>query len=431
MSQVRVNDLVGPGTTPNLDQPQPVRRESLADPAPTVWELERLALRRLLRAVGDPPMTVVLWDGQEIPPAGGSSLAKLVIRDRRTLWMLVFNPLMEFGEAYASGRLEVEGDLDELLTVVFRCYNDAATRAGSGRRWLKWLAAPRRNTLRRSRDNVQHHYDIGNDFYQLWLDEQLVYTCAYFPQPACTLEEAQAAKMHHVCRKLRLKAGESVIEAGCGWGALALHMARHYGVRVKAFNISREQIAFARQRAQREGLQGQVEFIEDDWRNIRELCDAFVSVGMLEHVGTRNYHELGRTIHRCLGPQGRGLIHTIGQNQPLPLNRWIERRIFPGAYPPTLRECLGLFEPFDFSVLDVENLRPHYAETLRHWLTRYERALPQVQAKFGEKFVRMWRMYLAGSIAAFDSGTLQLFQILFSRAANNQTPWTRADLYAT
>ncbi|HEX5103028.1 MAG TPA: cyclopropane-fatty-acyl-phospholipid synthase family protein [Pirellulaceae bacterium] len=382
-----------------------------------------------MRACGDPPISVVLPDGQELEPAGGESLGRLRIADRKTLWRLAANPLYQFGEAYADGRLEVEGDLGEVLTMIFRRWNAAASGKPVIRPWLRlrWL---RKNSPARSRDNIHHHYDIGNDFYELWLDQQLVYTCAYFPTPEVTLEAAQIAKLDHVCKKLRLEPGEHVVEAGCGWGALALHMARHYGVKVTAFNISREQVAYARQRAEREGLSGRVEFVLDDWRSIRQPCDAFVSVGMLEHVGLSNYQQLGAAIGRCLTPSGRGLIHSIGQNQPMPMNPWIERRIFPGAYPPTLRQCMDVLEPHSFTVLDVENLRLHYALTLRHWLARFELASETVKQRFGEKFVRTWWMYLAGSMAAFESGTLQLFQITFARGDCNRVPWTRAELYA-
>jgi cyclopropane-fatty-acyl-phospholipid synthase len=186
----------------------------------------------------------------------------------------------------------------------------------------------------RSRANIHHHYDIGNDFYELWLDEQLLYTCACFQNPKMTLEEAQIAKMDHVCRKVGLKPGETVIEAGCGWGALALHMARHYCVNVRAFNISSEQIESAQAWSRREGLDHQVEFIEDDWRNIAGRYDAFVSVGMLEHVETENYRQLGGMVSKCLQPHGLALIHTIGRNQPQGMDRWIEHRIFPGSYRP-------------------------------------------------------------------------------------------------
>jgi cyclopropane-fatty-acyl-phospholipid synthase len=235
--------------------------------------------------------------------------------------------------------------------------------------------------------------------------------------------------MDLVCRKLRLRPEESVIEAGCGWGALALHMATRYGVRVRAFNISREQIAWARSRAREMGVEHRVEFIEDDYRNIGGRCDAFVSVGMLEHVGREQYADLGRVIDRTVQPNGRGLLHSIGQDKPSLLNPWIESRIFPGAYPPTLREMLEVLEPWPFSVLDVENLRLHYALTLQHWLRRFEDARERVREMYDERFVRTWRLYLAGSLAAFNTGKLHLFQVVFARARSNDVPWTRAYLY--
>jgi cyclopropane-fatty-acyl-phospholipid synthase len=237
--------------------------------------------------------------------------------------------------------------------------------------------------------------------------------------------------MDYVCRKLDLKPGETVVEAGCGWGSLALHMARHYEVSVRAFNISREQVRYARQRAEDEGLADRVEFVEEDYRNIDERCDAFVSVGMLEHVGLRNYATLGAVIDRCLAPgRGRGLLHFIGRNRLRPLNAWIRKRIFPGAYPPTLRQVMEeILEPWSLSVLDVENLRLHYARTLRHWLHRFEGAADEVRQMFDEPFVRAWRLYLAGSEAAFATGWLQLFQVTFARPDKDDVPWTRADLY--
>ncbi|OGW38896.1 MAG: cyclopropane-fatty-acyl-phospholipid synthase, partial [Nitrospirae bacterium GWD2_57_9] len=289
---------------------------------------------------------------------------------------------------------------------------------------------PRLNSLSGSRENIHDHYDIGNDFYRLWLDDRMQYTCAYFPSPSATLEEAQIAKMDHVCKKLMLKPGETVVEAGCGWGTLALHMAKNYGVKVKAYNISHEQVVNARQQAKALGLDKLVVYIEDDYRNIRGTFDVFVSIGMLEHVGAQYYRELGTVIGRSLKENGRGLIHSIGRNKAEPMNAWLERRIFPGSYSPTLREMMEIFELSGFSIIDVENLRLHYAKTLEHWLGRFEQAKERIGTMFDEKFIRSWRLYLAGSIAAFAVGDLQLFQVVFAHPGKNDLPWTRAHLYA-
>lgn len=391
------------------------------------YGLEVWLLRALLKAIGNPPLQIVLWDGRVVSTVA-APVVRVFIRDRRALYRLCLNPDLQFGELYSAGRLEIEGKLLAFMDLLQKSLPDYAKRGA----WVKLLARLytwRPNTLARARDNIYHHYDIGNDFYRLWLDERMVYTCAYFPDPAITLEAAQIAKLDHVCRKLRLQPGEEVVEAGCGWGALALHMAGHYGVKVKAFNISKEQLAYARQRAQEQGLDGQVEFIEGDYREIEGTCDAFVSVGMLEHVGLQHYFELGQVIDRCLRPHGRGLIHAIGRNRPLPMNAWIEKRIFPGGYPPSLSEMARIFEPWRFSILDVENLRLHYAKTLEHWLERFEKVADQVLRRYDANFVRAWRLYLAGSVSTFRFGELQLFQVVFSRYQNNDIPWTRDFLY--
>jgi cyclopropane-fatty-acyl-phospholipid synthase len=389
---------------------------------------DRWLLMKLDAALGSPQADFAVRNGAHAG-AGGDAVARVTFADRATLLSVLADPAMHFGDAYSDGRVSIDGDLVSLLESVYRAGRRAGRRASLLQRAITAFRRPHINTLSGSRDNIHHHYDIGNEFYALWLGSTMAYTCAYYPTPSASLDAAQVAKMDHVCRKLRLKAGESVVEAGCGWGTLALHMARHYGVKVRAFNISHEQIEFARARVARAGLAGRVEYIEDDYRNISGHYDAFVSVGMLEHVGLRNYPTLGQVAQRCLGGGGRGLIHSIGRNYPARLQPWIEERIFPGAYPPSLGEMARIFEPWDLSILDIENLRLHYAQTLRHWLELYEGASERVRGMFDEKFVRMWRLYLAGSVAAFTTGTLQLFQVVFAPGASNDIPWTRAHLY--
>jgi len=382
--------------------------------------LSQSLLRLAQKLAGDVPVRFA-GDGlaeESLEPA-------IVIRDPQVLRALLLNPEIGFGDAYSKGQIEVEGDFVSLLENLYR-----VPRHWSGRvtgRWLDWIQS---NTPRGSRRNIHHHYDLSNDFYRLWLDRQMVYTCAYFPKADVTLEDAQTAKMDMVCRKVWLRPEETVVEAGCGWGALALHMAGHYGVRVKAFNISHEQIVFARERARREGLSSRVEFIEDDCRNIQGHFDAFVSVGMLEHLGPKNYVEFGRVIRRTIGASGRGLLHFIGRSYPRAFSVWIRKRIFPGAYAPSLQEAMNVLEPQDYGVLHVENLRGHYAKTLEHWLARFEQSYQAVVEKFGPSFARMWRLYLAGSIAAFRVGGLQLFQIVFAGNTCASQPSTWSSLYA-
>ena len=373
--------------------------------------LDRWLATKLAHKFGDAPLEMVLWDGSAHAAGEASEPLRVHFKDRGALRRVVWNPEMSFGDLYSSGRIAVEGDLVHLIDRVY----GTLTKAQRTRKWLRALrqflaAAP---SLHHARRNIHHHYDIGNDFYRLWLDrETMQYTCAYYPDDAATLEQAQIAKMDHVCRKLRLKPGERVIETGCGWGGFAIHMAKHYGAKVRAVNISREQIAHAREWAAREGVAERVEFVLEDYRDVTGKYDVFVSIGMLEHAGRRNYAKFGRLIDRCLEPNGRGLIHSIGRDRRHPLNPWISRRIFPGSYPPTLLDMVGIFEPIGMSVVDVENLRPHYARTVRDWLRRYEESADQIREMFDEAFERAWRLYLCGSVAAFQYGTLQLFQVL-------------------
>jgi cyclopropane-fatty-acyl-phospholipid synthase len=386
--------------------------------------LDRWLVQQLMNRLDPSRVQVVLWDTPET--VQGDVPVTVRVSDRKALLQLVTYPELHFGDLYSAGRITVQGDLLTVLDEAYRYVEGNKTRAV----WLKKgprLAAP---SLPESRKNIHHHYDIGNEFYKLWLDrEALQYTCAYFADPDMTIEQAQQAKMHHVCRKLRLRPDEEVVEAGGGWGGFALFMARNYGVKVKSYNISKEQIAFSRDWAAREGLSNRVEFVEDDFRNTSGRYDAFVSIGMLEHAGVGNYKGLGALMSRVLASHGRGLVHSIGRNRAEKLNPWIDKRIFPGAYPPTLREMMDMFEPNDLSVLDVENIRLHYAETLRAWLERYEENVDAVSSMFDDAFVRAWRLYLAGSIMGFVRGKLQLFQVVFARSGSNEIPWTRAHVY--
>jgi cyclopropane-fatty-acyl-phospholipid synthase len=381
----------------------------------------RWLIGQIRSRLGESAVAVTLWD----EPDSMEAEATVRFNDAGALWQMLLNPQLHFGDLYSAGRITINGDLGTVLDEAYRYVDvhQSKSRLLSSAK----LIAP---DLSESKRNIHHHYDLGNDFYKLWLDRDwMQYTCAYYPEPEMTIEAAQAAKLHHVARKLRLKAGESIVEAGGGWGGLALFMAKNYGVKVRSFNISEEQIKYSREWAEKESLSHLVEFVEDDFRNISGTYDAFVSVGMLEHVGPGNYAEMGRLMSRVLTPEGRGLVHTIGRDQPGRLNEWIDKRIFPGAHPPTLREMMDLFEASGLSVLDIENIRLHYAETLKAWLARYEDSVETVRKSFGEPFVRAWRFYLVGSITAFVRGTLQLFQVVYTRSGMNQIPATREHIY--
>lgn len=407
--------------------------EPVVDSTPPT-DTEKWLLEKLLDLVGRPAVGIELWDGQRLRAPGLERPPDVRVRlhDRGALYRLLYKPTRTFGELYTTGRLTVYGDLVKTLERLYAALAHAEAGSTPGRRLGRRLShrlvtkRAKPNTLEGSRRNIHSHYDLGNEFYELWLDKDYTqYTCAYYPTFDATLEQAQAAKLELVCRKLCLQPGETVVEAGSGWGGLARYLVRHNGVKVRSYNISAEQVAYAKARAKREGLDDAIEYVEDDYRNVTGHYDVFVSVGMLEHVGVDNYPVLGSTIDRCLKDDGRGLVHSIGQDVPRPLNEWIESCIFPGAYPPTLREMMDIFEPERLSVVDVENLRPHYAQTLRHWRERFEANSARVAEMFDDDFVRAWRLYLCGSVAAFTEGQLQLFQVLFRRPGCRTLPATR------
>ena len=410
-----------------LDSNQPKTNEASSEPV----ALDRALIKKLLEYSGNPRIEIRLWDGEKISISNQDPIATMRVNSRIAYSRLMIQRELAFGNGYSDGQIEVEGDLIEFLCEVYR-----AKRQAQGSRSLLRLyefltkKKPRKNTLAGSKSNIHHHYDLGNEFYSLWLDrEAMQYTCAYYPIESMTLEQAQIAKMEHVCRKLMLEPGQTVVEAGCGWGGLARYMAKTYGVKVKSYNISHEQIVYATERARLDGIDDRVEYIEDDYRNIKGSYDVFVSVGMLEHVGRRNYRELGAVVDRCLAKNGRALVHSIGRNSPELMSAWIEKRIFPGAYPPTIREMMDIVEPYNFSVLDIENLRLHYAKTLRHWLERFDSHEQTISKMFDDRFVRAWRLYLSGSIASFLVGALQLFQVTFARESDNSIAMTRENLY--
>ncbi len=336
-----------------------------------------------------------------------------------------------FGEAYMAQELDIKGDLQDVCMLGFRILDGhlKPSLKEKARFLLGYLS--RRNTINGSKRNIQAHYDLGNDFYALWLDHEMQYTCAYFQNPSDTLEKAQLQKLDLVCRKLRLQPGETVIEAGCGWGGLALHAARKYGVKIRSFNISREQIEYARDRARRLGISSdRIEYVEDDYRNIlngRSVYDKFVSIGMLEHVGLENYKDLYKIIETVTRPRGLALVHSISRIAPFLSDPWLEKYIFPGCYIPSLAEMITPVESRSrpLHVVDVENLRYHYALTLDHWHKRFEKNLDLISSKYNESFVRMFRLYLRASAAGFRAGGVLLYQILLSNGYDDSAPLTR------
>lgn len=384
------------------------------------------------------PFRIVLPDGSSASHGREPPALTVYLKTGRAVRDVVMKSSLGFGEAYTRGDIDVEGDLRDLVLLSFELQTGALKGSLVERLRYAFGFFARRNTLSRSKKNISAHYDLANSFFELWLDKEMQYTCAYFHRPTDTLEEAQRQKMELVCRKLRLHPGELVVEAGCGWGGLALHMARNYGVRVKSFNISEEQIAFARERAARLGIGvDQIEYVHDDYRNIPNYvtsCDKFVSICMLEHVGRESYAAFQQLVARALRKQGLAMLQFISRTNPSSIsNPWLEKCVFPGYYNPSLGEIIKPLEAehTQLHLLDVENMRYHYALTLTHWLERLERNADRIRAEWGEGVLRAFRLYLSGGLADFGygAGTL-VYQVLLSHGFDNDAPLTRQHFYA-
>jgi cyclopropane-fatty-acyl-phospholipid synthase len=341
----------------------------------------------------------------------------LRIADARWLARIAGNPSLGLGEAYMEGGLVLEtGDIYELADLIGR---NAKLRplkpAGALERW--WLDRRlQANARRAARRNVAHHYDLSVDFYRRFLDPDLQYSCAYFPHPGASLDEAQAAKKRHLAAKLLLRPGLKVLDIGCGWGGLALSLARATGVEVEGVTLSSEQLATARARAERAGLAGRARFSLTDYRDVTGQYDRIVSVGMFEHVGRPNYQAYFDQLAKLLADDGVALLHSIGRaDGPSFTQPWIAKYIFPGGYIPSLSEVLPHVERAGLIVTDIEILRLHYAETLKAWRGRFQANRAEVAQLYDERFCRMWEFYLAISELAFRYRGHFVFQMQLAK----------------
>jgi cyclopropane-fatty-acyl-phospholipid synthase len=352
-------------------------------------------------------------------PAGSGAEAAMAVRDRRTVRRLLLNPELGFGEAYMEGGLvPLDGStIHDILAVLLANLrgNSNGLLVVSLRRAAARMRRPlgQFNAAGRARRNVAHHYDLNGRLYSLFLDRDRQYSCAYFPEGSEALEEAQAAKKRHIAAKLCLDRPDlSVLDIGCGWGGMGLTLARDYRARVTGITLSMEQLNEARALAEAEGLANRVSFELLDYRAIDRRFDRIVSVGMFEHVGVVHYRAFFDMVARCLEPDGVALLHSIGQwDGPGTNNPWIRKYIFPGAYCPSLSEVTRAIERSRLLTTDVEVLRLHYAETLRHWRRRFAANRDTIASLYDERFCRMFEFYLSSCELGFLCGSLTVFQI--------------------
>ena len=336
---------------------------------------------------------------------------------------LLTSTSLALGEAYMKGNLEVEGDLFEALD----SFLGQMDRFSTDRSKLKKLMFTSQSKKNQEKE-VTSHYDIGNDFYSLWLDETMSYSCGYFKHETDTLYEAQCNKVERILEKLCLKKDMTLLDIGCGWGYLLIRAAKEYGVKGLGITLSHEQQKEFEERIEKEGLTGQIEVARMDYRELEKSgrqFDRVVSVGMLEHVGRANYELFVKNVDSVLKPGGLLLLHYISALKEYPGDPWIKKYIFPGGMVPSLREIIHLFGDSRFYTLDVESLRRHYYKTLRCWEQNFSGHRQEVEEKMGTEFARMWELYLSSCAATFHNGIIDLHQILVSKGVNNELPMTR------
>ena len=377
------------------------------------------ALRKIVTA-GRLNLTDAVGRTHEFIGAGEGPEVGVRLHDPILHWKLVSNPWLCVGEAYMDGTLTIEdGTLGDLLE--FCCMNVAAAEDNPAFKATQWLGLKARwlqqhNPVGRAQENVAHHYDLSSRLYDLFLDADRQYSCAYFAGPNDDLETAQTDKKRHLAAKLLLEPGHKVLDIGSGWGGLALYLAEIADVEVTGVTLSKEQCRVARRRAEEKGLSHRVKFLLQDYRHLTEEYDRIVSVGMFEHVGAKHFREFFSKTRELLKPDGVAVVHSIGRMEPPGnTNAWLRKYIFPGGYTPAMSEALAAIEREKLCVTDIEVLRLHYARTLTQWHEKFQDNRDQVAHLYDERFCRMWEFYLKGCEMAFKYWNQMVFQMQFAR----------------
>lgn len=384
-------------------------------------------MEKFLKKFDGTSFSVMFETGEEIHIGTLPPKFKVLVHEPVPYKKLLRSTSLALGEAYMDGDLDIEGDIVEVLDELFRFQNQFKTDRKALKRLL-YTSTSKNN----QKKEVCSHYNLGNDFYKLWLDSTLSYSCAYFEDGNETLEEAQYKKVDHILKKLCLKEGMSLLDIGCGWGFLLIQAAKKYKVHGVGITLSEEQYHAFSERIKAERLEEYLRVELMDYRELRASSmqfDRVVSVGMLEHVGRDNYELFFKSVDAVLKEKGVFLLHYISGYGEYPGDAWIKKYIFPGGVIPSLREIISLSADFKYYVQDVESLRRHYVRTLLCWHEKFEEHLPEIEQMFEERFIRMWRMYLCACAASFNNGVIDLHQIQFVKGVNNELPMTRKYQY--
>ena len=369
------------------------------------------------------PVKVTYWDGKSEVYGNGTPEIEIVFNEKIPMGDITRNASLALGEGYMDKKIEIHGDIQKLI---FGAYEsaDSFMRSSKFRKFLP----KQKHTEKQSEEDVQSHYDIGNDFYKLWLDPTMTYSCAYFEDGnENDLEQAQIAKVHHILNKLNPQKGKTLLDIGCGWGTLMLTAAKEYGLKVTGVTLSEEQYKLVQKRIYDENLQDVAEVRLEDYRELGDQTwDYVTSVGMFEHVGSENLPKYFQDVYKYLNKDGVALIHGITRQQGGATNAWINKYIFPGGYIPGLVEIISRIEEAHLQISDVEMLRRHYQRTLEIWDKNFNNARPEIEKKMGERFCRMWDMYLQACAASFESGNIDVVQYLLTKGPSGKNlPMTR------
>jgi cyclopropane-fatty-acyl-phospholipid synthase len=384
--------------------------------------------KTMLTAVPDASFEIRFWDGDGLK-IGETPSFVLTFKDKTALSQTLSSGFMGFGEAYMTGSIDLEGDFQSLFRLGFAADYTKHPMPLSLKLRILLVYLLNQNTLTGSRKNIAHHYEVGNPFYKLLLGPTMGYTCGYYHGPDDDVDTAQTNKFEHICRKLQLAEGEHIADLGCGWGGLLIHAAQNHGVTGVGVTLSPSQQSFATDRIKALGLEDKIQVSLLDYRDIEGSYDKVVSVGMMEHVGLRFIPGCFAKIKSILKPGGLGLVHSIGNDRQMPADPWTEKYIFPGAQVPSIGRLVEGVTGQGMNLIDVENLRRHYALTIRGWLNNFEANADPIREMYDEQFVRRYKLYLEVSEASFLWGDNRLFQVLFSNGLTESTPYTRAHLY--
>jgi len=389
--------------------------------------MEKKLLDTVLSRVRSGAVRITYWDGSEKVYGDGKPLVHVTIKTPKAIRKVLRQLSLGFGESYMEGLIDIDGPLDQIMRL-----NSENRPSSKLLKKFHVVRAHNTNVRKKQRGYIAHHYDIGNDFYKMWLDKSMTYSCAYFRSEKDTLEQAQMQKVEHLLHKLQLEKGMTVLDIGCGWGTLLITAAKEYGVNGIGITLSRNQREHAETAAKKAGVSHLVEFKLMNYQDLAETdaqFDRIISVGMYEHVGKGNHANYFAAVDKMLKPLGLSVLHSITHTHETASDPWIDRYIFPGGYIPSVRETVARLPRHNFQLYDYENLRIHYAMTLDEWWRRFEAHKDTVLKMYDEKFYRMWRLYLASSSAAFRYGDLNLSQFVFVKGVNNELPLTREFLY--